>query len=147
MMAELEPDTLQFHYSESKLFNDTGVNVTNFEEGAIDRAAFKRPQIPIIFNGDVNHSKMLFWLVPEGSYYRGQDWGRFPLNDEEINHTLDLGYQTIVDNGLRPYPTNDTLISIAKNRLCEAYDNHIDRYNSYGSEIEGCQAPVQPSYC
>jgi len=121
--------------------NDFGL--INFQEGARDRNVLERAQIPIFNSGDINHSALLFWLSPEGSYYRGK-WGASQLNSTEIDYILSLGYQPVLANSLRlTQPQIDAL----KPWVCSAYDNRLNRFNSYGQSIFGCNIPQEPSYC
>lgn len=133
-----------FEYVERRILQEEGVELVNFQEGARDRNALHRPQIPIVHSGDLAHSNLLFWLVPQASYYRGKKWGANDLTDKEVEYIIGLGYQPIISQSLGNL--NQEEINQAKEWICESYNNQYSRWASYGDGLN-CPVPAKPSYC
>ncbi len=112
-------------------------------EGARDVDSLLWPQLAIIPTGTQNNSNLIFWLVPNATYYEGKI-GQ-PLTDSEIFEFIKKGFQPVLDNSLRSRAPAD--IQKWKNWTCNSYPNQLNRWQSYGSGISDCVAPVMPSYC
>ncbi len=113
-------------------------------EGVRDRVSLLWPQLNVLKLGDTDHSVLMFWLLPDASYYEGKIGGGGFLEDSEIDDILVMGYQPIIDNAL--VSERSSRLPTWKDWMCKAYQNQISRYNSYGQNI-GCTPPRKPSYC
>lgn len=136
-----------FRNFELNISQTYGINITSFEEGSRDTESLRRPQIPIVGASDFayNNSQLLFWLVPNGSYYRGYSWGSDDLNDAQTLQLVQQGYQPFLAQAVDALNSSD--ITTRKATNCVAYNNTLTRWNSYGSSIQSCTAPVKPYYC
>ena len=135
-------------YAKEQFKNIYGVDIFIAMEGARDRDSLKWPQIPILALPTYasSHSVLMQWLVPDATYYGGVF--NNPLNNSQIDEILSIGYQPIVSNSLGTDAINhDTLITLWKDWMCNGYDNHFDRWQSYGQSIPECIMPQEPSYC
>lgn len=115
-------------------------------EGGVDRRALYIPQLQITENeGRNDHSHLFLWLVPDATFFEAE------RDVPNLDLMLSRGFQPVVANGVREL---SEAMETSGNAICDrtnswmrqAYENQMDRWNSYGRDL-GCPEPIEPVNC